>query len=108
DQRQKGLDWLVQDGADGLITTDVVLTFPRGGAREARQIAAEMEDRARELVAQDASSFDVEVDEGVHWASVTSFVREQIEDKHRDDIPMELLGAQAFRIVQIKARKQKK
>lgn len=107
--RRKGLDFLVADGADGMINTVVVLTFPKGEAQRARQIAAEMEDRARELAEQEnPTTFDVEVDESVHWGTLTSYVREQIEDKGRSDLPMDALGAQQFRIVELKKRKAKK
>lgn len=107
ERRRKGLQWLRDDGHDGVINTEVVLTFPRGMDQAARQIAAEMQDRAAELERMDSGiSFTVDIDESVPWATLTKLVKSLTEDHNRTDLPLDLLGATIFRIAEIKARKK--
>lgn len=47
----------------------------------------------------------VTLDEGVHWATLTSFVKEQVGGRKRVDLPLEALGATVGRIVKIVKRK---
>lgn len=49
----------------------------------------------------------VSVTEGVHWATLTSYVKEQIRGRKRADLPLEALGATVGRIVKIVKRKRK-
>lgn len=49
----------------------------------------------------------VKLDEGVHWATLTSFVKEQVREKKRTDLPLEALGATVGKIVKIVKRKSK-
>lgn len=49
----------------------------------------------------------VSLDEGVHWATLTSYVKEQVRERKRTDLPLEALGATVGKIVKIQKRKTK-
>lgn len=125
--RQSGLLWL-SENADGLISTTLIVKMPKGSlplatlmqetiaslfgygsTPESRRAHAEkllstLEERNEPGI--DPGS--VSVDEGVHWATLTSFVKEQAVEKKRVDLPLDALGATIGRIVKIVKRRKKK
>lgn len=106
-KRSSGLNWLRADGHEAVINTKVVLTFPRGMDGKARQLAAEMSDRAAELREMQGAdgTFEVDVAEDIPWATLTKLVKE-LTEQGRSDIPLDLLGARVFRLASIVKRKK--
>lgn len=95
----------------------VAIVLPEGREELAREIAAMLvseqgyglrEDQVR---ISGATGFGIEpgrarIDEGVHWATLTSFVKEQTRAKQI--LPLASLGATVGRIVKIVKRKKSK
>lgn len=101
ERRQRGFRELERLGGDALITTVVAVTFGRGEYEKARQLD--------ELIRSSpiGNTHTPEISMSVHWGSLTSFLREQIEAgtqiENRED-----LGLSTGRIAKIKPRKQKR
>lgn len=91
EKRKAALDWLDANGHGVLIKTQLTVVFDR-------------EDRADALAAADylRSLYDgkVEVKEDVHWMTLTSWVKEMMTE-HNKTPPLELLGAEAGRVVKV-------
>lgn len=125
--RQEGLAWLGEN-AEGLINTTVEVTMPKGSLPLARTIrdtiialfgeSATPESRAEHLQKLDewirgrndvvqVQASSVSVEEGVHWATLTSFVREQCKGGNTE-IPLPALGATVGRIAKLVKRKANK
>lgn len=109
-QRARGLKFLRDDGHDGLIVTEMVVTFPRGGLQRALQLEAELQDRAKEYADthDGVEPYGIETKETVHHSALTSLVKSLTEDKGRTDLPLADLGASIFRIAEIKPRSERK
>lgn len=109
-KRKRGLEFLKKDGHDGLIKTELVITFGRGEYQRAKQIEAEFKDRADEYARQHEGQrpFMVDTQETVNWNSLTSLVKDLSENHGRTDLPLADLGASVFRIAEIKKRKERK
>lgn len=109
ERRQRGLTWLREEGHDGLIKTEVIIEFPRGGVARAAQVAEEMEQRAREHAdTHDGEKpYDVEVKEAVNHASLSKLVRE-LSEEGRTDLPLADLGAHVIRLAEIIPRSERK
>lgn len=109
--RRGGLAWLVEEGHGDLIKTIVVVELPRGAREDAMRIKKLIE----ELPALyedgsmrgngEPSGFLAQVDETVHWATLTSFVKEQLK-RGGASLPLEKLGAIVGRIAKIVKRKK--
>lgn len=100
--RAEGIAWLTQDSPD-LLNTTVVITLPKGSLETAREIVAQ-------LTSAQGWGLDparVEIAEGVHWKTLTSFVKEQVKGRKRSDLPLAALGATVGRIVKIVKRKER-
>lgn len=98
--RAEGIAFLTLDAPD-LLTTEVVITMPKGSMEKAREIVAM-------ITSEQGFGLEprrVTVTEGVHWGALTSYIKEQIGKLKRDDIPLEPLGATVGRIVKIVKRK---
>lgn len=110
DKRQRAFEWLKKEEHDGLIVTEVVLTFPRGGAQRAFQVAEEMQQRVEEHARHHDGErpFKVDANETVHWAALTTLVKSLTVDHGRADLPLSDLGASIFRFAEITKRTERK
>lgn len=131
--RAEGIQFLTEDAPD-LLSTDLVVRLPKGSLELAQMMrrtlvalfGAEATAARRleflngldddpgllaTLAARNEPGFDpvrAIIVEGVHWATLTSYVKEQIRQRKRSDLPLEALGATVGRIVKIVKRKAKK
>lgn len=101
--RQEGIDFLTEEAPD-LLNTTITVTLPKGHLERAQEIVAS-------LTSEQGFGLQpgqVILSEGVHWATLTSWVKEQYEKHRRTDLPLKPLGATVGRIVKIVKRKVKK
>lgn len=80
----KAVAWLIKNECQGIIKTNVVLSFGRGEKDKATKVA--------QKVAKLHS--DLEVNESIHAATLKAFVKERL--KNAEPIPQDLFGVRAF------------
>lgn len=100
--RERGIAFLTEDAPE-ILTTSVTVTMPKGSLEKAREIVGY-------LTSEQGAGLEagrVALEEGVHWGTLTSYVKEQVREKKRSDLPLEALGATVGRIVKIVKRKRK-
>lgn len=105
--RAGGLAWL-EEHAPGLINTTITITLPKGSLVLAQRIRAELVARYEAPNEEGLIPLPpdkIAIEEGVHWATLTSFVKEQTEAN--EVLPLNLLGAVVGRICQFAKRKIK-
>lgn len=90
------INWLEQNDASSLIKSDITVSFGRNQHNEFVNLREQLREK----------EYDMETSVGVHAGTLASFVREKLE--HGDEVPLELLGMYAGRIVKIKPPKAKK
>lgn len=126
--RRQGLEWLGEH-AEGLINTTLAVTMPKGSlpharvmrdtivqlfgvestpARRAEYLSEVLEPYLLERNEPGIQPGSVSIEEGVHWATLTSFVKEQVKKPGAEELPLDALGATVGRIVTIKPRKKPK
>jgi hypothetical protein len=91
EQRALAFKWLDDNGHGDLIKTDLTISFPR----EQRSKAIELQKFLT------SKGFTVSVGQVVHWATLTSWLKEMIE-KHKIIPPLETLGATVGQVVKLK------
>jgi hypothetical protein len=89
-RREEAIKWLVDNGHDGLLKTELSLGFGRGELDRAEEIARALHDQG----------FDAELTETVNANTLSAFVREQLEAGAA--LPLEALGVALQRSVKIK------
>ena len=93
EQQAKGFAYLTEEGAGDLIKTQVTVSFNRDAREDALKFA--------EAVNQNFAGA-VQVKESVPWATLTSWLKEQVEKFGR--VPeLEPIGGQVGRIVKLKS-----
>jgi len=95
EQKAEAFTWLEKNGGGDLIKTEIVIRLPR----KATNLRIAVIKALRKL------RVDHTVDLNVPWASLTSFVREYIEKRHKNP-PLDVLGADVGRIVRLRPRKE--
>ena len=98
EKRKAAFDWLEANGHGDLIKTDVAVPFKR----EERKKAVELVEQLREKF-----NLFPTVKEGVHFMTLKGWLREQIENKGELP-PLELIGGDVGRVVEIKPVKKGK
>lgn len=96
ERKPAGLQWIRARGDDGIIKTELSLSFGKGDevkAKEAEKVLREQ-------------GFAPEVSEGVHPQTLKSYVKERMEAG--DNIPLDTFGVFEFKEAQIKLPKKKK
>lgn len=93
--RAAAMDWLEANGANSLIKTEVSLSFGRNEHNQALSLTAELSERG----------FPVTRKTTVHPQTLLAYARERLHSG--DELPLELLGLYAGRIVKIKQQKGK-
>jgi hypothetical protein len=90
DRRQKAIQWLEANGADGLIKTDLQLQFGRSQHNEALSVADELRQEG----------YEPRVESGVHAQTLQAFARERI--KNGEPIDTETLGLYTGKVAKTK------
>lgn len=94
DNAPKFYDWLDEHGNGGIIESNILLPFGKGGRDEAKSIAEKLKSEGLQPV----------LSESIHWATLRAFAREQIEEGN--DLPPELSVHQVDR-AKIQRKKEK-
>lgn len=89
--------WLEKSGFGDMIKTQIVVELGRGERKLAK--------RVEKGLAKIGVPFSTKL--GVPWNTLTSWLKERIE-KHKETPPLDLLGAQAGKVVNLKIQKQAK
>ena len=102
--RDEGIKWLSED-EDGvnILTTTITVTLPKGSMEKAKELVGYLTSEQGGGVEESR----VKLEEGAHWGTLTSFVKEQVREKKRSDLPLKALGATVGRIVKIVPRKKR-
>lgn len=102
--REEGIRWLSED-EDGknILTTTVTVTLPKGSLDQAKELVGYLTSEQGAGIEESR----VALEEGAHWGTLTSFVKEQVREKKRSDLPLKALGATVGRIVKIVPRKKR-
>lgn len=79
--KQKAIDWLAENGADGIIKSEVSCQFARNQYQLAEKLAEELQQQG----------YPVSLNTSVHSATLQAWAREALENGHQD-IPFETLG----------------
>lgn len=90
ERKPAGFAWLRQNEFDGIIKTNVTVTFGKGEAEDA--------ERARQALV-DAGFVDATVVDSVHPSTLKSFVKERLEAG--TNIPLDTFGVFEFKIAKI-------
>ena len=96
EQRQDAMDWLVENGAEDLIKSVITITLDKKEYDKALAIVKEFR----------AKGLDVSLDTTVHWATLTSWLKERFEAQ---DLPPNIvtIGGTISPIVRITAKRSK-
>lgn len=92
-KRKKAFEWLDINGHGDLIKTQVEVAFPREKRDEANEAIAALNDLG----------FDPEVKESVHAATLTAWLREQVEDGSLP--PLDVIGGVVGKTIKLKRKK---
>ena len=96
ERKEEAFAWLDDNGHGGIIKTVVSVSFGRGDLEIARSFL----EFARGF---NEASIDPELAQGVHWQTLRSFVKEQIEGGSA--LPLDLFGVYVGRKAHLKASK---
>ena len=94
ERRQEAFDYLDEEGHGDLIKTTITVFLPRDERAKAKAIEKFLISKKVEYA----------IDLNIPWATLTAFVKEQIE-KHDAILPLDKLGAQVGNVVKMKERK---
>jgi hypothetical protein len=99
DDPQPGLDWLIENNHGDLIKATLVVTMDRRDFEHMAPMGEAIQAFAKE------AGIEVKTERSlsVHWATLKSFVREQVEKGVA--LPLDILGATVGQVVKIKKRK---
>lgn len=95
EKKEVAFDYLIANGGGNLIQTTITVDLPVKSIKLRKQVEAAL----RKL------KVDFMVEPSVHWASLTSFVREKIE-REKVMPPLDVLGADVGRVVKLKVKKE--
>lgn len=92
DKRSKAFQYLESIGAGDLIKTEIGVALPREKREEAKQLMVQL------------ASFSPSVKEAVHPGTLTSWLKEQLQDGQSVDL--EIIGGETGTTVKLKPRKE--
>jgi hypothetical protein len=93
--QEAGFKWLEENGHGDIIKATLTVEFTRGELERAKELQAKV---------QQLTNQPVRIEMGVHWKTLTGFVKEQLE-RYQAVLPLGLLGATVGRVVKIEKRK---
>lgn len=97
ERKDDAFAWLEANGHGGIIKTDVSVAFGRGDL----EVAKSFLEYARGF---NEAAINPELEQGVHWSTLRSFVKEQIEGGH--PLPQETFGVYVGRKAELKVSKK--
>jgi hypothetical protein len=104
EKKEKALQWLVENGCEGMIKSQLVLQFARGEKKLADKVVAAI----RKALGKRADEVSLEISEAVPWNTLTSFVKEEVFEKNNSELPLELLGARVGKRARLAKERKKK
>lgn len=93
-EEDAGLRWLEEEGHGDMIRRSYTVNLNKDSQKEAAAL--------RKFLEKHDMAFDEK--ETVPWTTLTAFVKEQIEKRHKTP-PLEILGATVGRVVKLKPRR---
>lgn len=102
ERKKAAFDWLEAEGHGDLIKNSLRVDFNREDNEKAKQIY----DRLNQMMAEYELEAQPELIKGVHFQTLTAFVREQITQN--ENIPLAVLGATIGEVVKFKENKNGK
>lgn len=97
DRKDEAFTWLDENGHSGIIKTEVSVAFGRGDLEIARAFVEFASEFSQ-------APINPELGQEVHWSTLRSFVREQIEGG--SDFPREMFGVYIGRKAELKPSKK--
>lgn len=94
--REDAFNWLEENEHGDLIKNAMKVEFNREDAEAAKRIF----DRVKQMLAQEEINAKPVMDKSVHWKTLTSFVKEQVEEGNV--LPLGILGATVGRVAKFK------
>lgn len=98
ERKEKAYNWLVEHDAGDLIKATVTIKFNKESYSDAISLAKELAE----------TYSNVNVDRNVHGGTLSAWLKEQVEECGRSDIPLDVIGGSMGRIVKIDIEKRKK
>jgi hypothetical protein len=102
ERKKAAFDWLEAEGHGDLIKNSLRVDFNREDSEKAKQIY----DRLNQMMAEYELEAQPELIKGVHFQTLTAFVKEQITQN--ENIPLAVLGATVGEVVKFKENKNGK
>lgn len=97
--KEDAFKWLEDNEHGDLIKNAMKVEFNREDADAAKRIF----DRVKQMLVQEEINAKPTMDKSVHWKTLTSFVKEQVEEGHV--LPLGILGATVGRVAKFKETK---
>lgn len=94
--RSEAFQWLEEHEHGDLIKNSLKVDFNKEDAEAAKRIF----DRVKQMLAQEEINAKPVMDKAVHWKTLTSFVKEQVEEGNV--LPLGILGATVGRVAKFK------
>lgn len=97
--KEEAFEWLEKNEHGDLIKNAMKVEFNREDADAAKRIF----DRVRQMLAQEEINAKPVMDKTVHWKTLTSFIKEQVEEGKV--LPLGIFGATVGRVAKFKETK---
>lgn len=98
-REQEAYDWLRENNFDGLIKSDVDVTFSRDEIKKAQKLVDQLNKKG----------FSVTFNQGIHYQTLKSFVKERMADTESEiKFPLDLFGAFPYTVATVKPTKERK
>lgn len=98
-RRGEAYEWLREHGFDGLIKSQLSVSFDKDHLEEADQLVDELKQEG----------YEVDVEQSIHYQTLKAFVKERLADVEAEvAIPHDLFGIFPYTVAKIKAKKSKK
>lgn len=98
-RKEEAYKWLRDNGYGGLIKADVDVTFGRDEVKKADKLIEQLTKKG----------YSVTFNQGVHYQTLRSFVKERMEDtESKTPFPLDLFGAFPYTVATVKPTKERK
>jgi hypothetical protein len=98
-REEEAYKWLRDNGFDGLIKSDVDVTFSRDEVKKAQKLVDQLNKKG----------FNVSFSQGIHYQTLKSFVKERMADTESETpFPLDLFGAFPYTVATVKPTKERK
>lgn len=97
--KERAYAWLRDNNFDGIIKSDIDVTFNRSELKKADKLADQLRKKG----------YSVSFNQGIHYQTLKSFVKERMADTESDiKFPLDLFGAFPFTVAKVKPTKERK